>query len=172
MALIRAFREADASSVVAVVRRVFDEYGFAWVEDGYCVDLYDVPGHYDAFWVAELQGRVVGGVGLKLHDTLPGQVGEVWSQDGVPRAAGSDCELCRLYVVPEGRGHRLGLLLTETVRAEAQSRGRLAIELWSDFKLTHAHALYERLGAVRIGQRVCPGDPDESPEWGFVLRTP
>jgi GNAT superfamily N-acetyltransferase len=72
-------------------------------------------------------------------------------------------------VLPEGRGHGLGARLTETVRAQARAQRRRAIELWSDFKLTHAHALYERLGAVRIGQRICPGDPDESPEWGFVL---
>jgi GNAT superfamily N-acetyltransferase len=169
MTVVRPYRQEDARAVVDVVRRVFQEYGFAWVEQGYCADLYDVPGHYDAFWVAEKEGEVVGAVGLKLHDRLPGRAGEVWIQHGVPRAAGTDCELCRLYVVPEGRGHGLGARLTEAVRAEARGRGRHLIELWSDLRLTHAHALYERLGAKRIGQRVCPGDPDSSPEWGFVL---
>ncbi len=167
--IVRPFRPEDTDAVVQVVETVFREYGFSWDPEGYCADLWRVAETYDAFWVAELEGDVVGCVGFELHDPVPGVPGGVAVVEGDVRASATDCELVRLYVLPSARGHSLGRTLTETVRAEAMHRGREAIELWSDKKLVHAHALYERLGASRVGERICPGDPDQSPEWGFRL---
>lgn len=170
--VIRPFRAEDGDAVVEIVQSVFHEYGFTWEADGYCLDLYTVEESYpppDAFWVAEHDGEVVGCVGLCLHDRLPGDVGRTTVVDGDVRAAGTDCELVRLYIKPEARGQGLGRRLTEHVQEQARRAGRESIELWSDKKLTHAHAMYERLGAVRIGDRICPGDPDQSCEWGFAL---
>jgi putative acetyltransferase len=168
MALIRRFREGDSTAVVDVVRRVFEEYGFAWEPHGYCEDLGRIGEVYQAFWVVENDG-IVGCVGFTEHPRIPGKAGISTIVDGVERAAASDCELHRLYVLPEARGQGLGRKLTQTVLDEARRRGRSALELWSDKKLTHAHALYEALGARKIGERICPGDPDLSPEWGFLL---
>jgi GNAT superfamily N-acetyltransferase len=163
--LIRPYEDRDAEGVVANVRAVFDEYEFYWDAEGYCSDLYDVEGSFEAFWVVEHEDRVVGCVGYTSHDLVPGEPGTV-DHD---RVSATDAALFRMYVRPEARGHRLGERLTLTVMDEARARGRKALELWSDKKLVHAHAMYVRMGARIVGERICPGDPDESPEWGFYL---
>lgn len=167
--IIRPYRASDLEAVVETVQTVFAEYGFTWEPAGYCADLYAIEDEYEAFWVAELDGMAVGCVGYGAHEPIPGEVGQVALVEGVPRAAGCDCELFRLYVHPSARGHRLGRRLTQTVLDEARARGRTAIEMWSDKKLVHAHAMYQAMGARLIGDRICPGDPDQSPEWGFLL---
>lgn len=166
---LRPYRDTDQSGVVETMRSVYDEYGFAWDEDGYCSDLKRIPELYERFWVVEHDDEVVGFVGFSLHERVPGEPGSVTSIQGVPRSAATDCELHRLYVRSSARGHGLGVLLTQTVIDEARSRGCQGLEFWSDKKLTHAHAMYQRMGARIVGERICPGDPDESPEWGFYL---
>ena len=148
----RAARE-DSAAAKAVVRAVYDEHGFGWDEGGYHADLDDVEAAYDAFWVAELDGRVVGCVGLA---------------SGKLELDGSDCSLERLYVLPGARGRGLGAALAGAVVAEARARGLAQLEIWSDKTLADAHRLYERLGASLVSERV-NDDPDQSPEWGFVL---
>jgi hypothetical protein len=51
---------------------------------------------------------------------------------------------------------------------EARHRQCHALEIWSDKLFKEAHQLYEKLGAQCIGDRICP-DPDQSPEWGYLL---
>ncbi|MBX3112790.1 MAG: GNAT family N-acetyltransferase [Fimbriimonadaceae bacterium] len=172
--LIRPYRPQDAAGVVNTIKTVFEEYGFGWYPESYCQDVYNIDRAYPApdnwFWVVEdPTGEVVGCAGLALHERLPGEPGEAVEVDGDQRVAGSDCELVRLYVLPQARGHALGRRLTKTAMAQAHEAGRTHIELWSDKKLTHAHAMYEALGAVRVGDRICPGDPDQAREWGYVL---
>ncbi len=174
LAQIRPFRTGDEEGIVSTVREVFDEYGFSWDEKGYCSDLYDPTSNYlnlgGAFWVAESnEGRIVGCVAYLPHGFLGGVPGESVLVDGKVRAAATDCSLERLYLRPKARGYNLGQRLSETVRLKATESCKTAIELWSDKKLEHAHRLYERLGAIRIGDRICD-DPDESPEWGFYWR--
>lgn len=173
MPVVRPVRAEDTDDVVRIVRTVFDVYGFTWEADGYCADLYDVANVYgppDArFWVAEHEGKVVGCVGLELFDRLPGALGDTVIVDGDPRVASADCELVRLYVDPGAWGLGLGKTLTQTVLDEAAGQDKTVVELWSDKKLTHAHALYRGLGAQTVGERICPGDPDQSQEFGFAL---
>lgn len=175
--LIRPYGPEDAAGVVNTVKTVFLEYGFGWYPDTYCNDVYTVEETYGPpdnwFWVVESpSGEVVGCAGLCLQDRLPGEPGQMVEVDGDRRVAGSDCEIVRLYVLPEARGHGLGKRLTLQVMDQARAAGRTHIELWSDKKLTHAHTMYENLGAVRVGDRICPGDPDEAWEWGYVLPVP
>jgi GNAT superfamily N-acetyltransferase len=167
VSLVRLFRAGDEAGVVATVREVYDEYGFTWEADGYHADLYDPGANYDGFWVAETEGLIVGCAGIAFFGALPGAVGTVTLVDGVPRVAGADCELCRLYVRPSARGAGVGSALAAKV-AEAAA-GRRAMEIWSDKRFKAAHRLYGRLGARVVGERVCPGDPDRSLEWGLVL---
>lgn len=169
---IRPATKGDSEGIVATVREVFEEYGFAWDKDDYCADLYDVEAHYLAkgnlFWVAEVGGVVVGTVGLEFFGKVAGELGGVTILDGKVRVAGSDCSLERLYVRPSARGQGLGRALTELVINEAHARGREAMEIWSDKKLEDAHRLYGKFGASVVGERICD-DPDESPEWGMLL---
>ena len=128
-----------------MVRAVYDEYGFTWDERGYHRDLRDVEAAYVAFFVAELDGRIVGTAGLSDEGSLE-----------------------RFYVLPEARGVGVGSALLAAVAEEARRRGHSELEIWSDKRFTDAHRLYQRLGARVVGERV-HDDPDSSHEWGLVL---
>ncbi|MEU1119075.1 MULTISPECIES: GNAT family N-acetyltransferase [unclassified Streptomyces] len=123
-------------------------------------------------WVAELDGRVVGHVGL----ARPGagdEAAAVWSERAGPEA-GAAGVVSRLFVAPDARGHGIGALLMGRVVREARARGLHPVldVVSSD---TAAAALYARLGwqllAVaeqqwRPGLRValhCYAAPPEDP---------
>jgi len=169
---IRPAIQVDSPGVVGVIQAVYEEYGFSWEADGYNADLYDLEGHYLAkghrFWVAEDdEGTIRGTTALKVFNAIPGR-DETTLHGGKVRLVGADCSLERLYVHPLARRVGMGIALFELVIAEALRDGRTRMEIWSDKKLTKAHALYEKYGAVRVGDRICD-DPDESPEWGMRL---
>ena len=151
--MIRRATRADSPAAAAVVRAVYEEYGFTWDPASYHADLADVEASFDAFWVAELDGEVVGCAGLRSAPLV---------------LEGTDCSLERLYVLSSARGSGLGAALVETVAAHARALGRRRLEIWSDKKFADAHRLYERLGARAVADRV-HDDPDESAEWGLVL---
>jgi putative acetyltransferase len=165
---------ADAPAVVRVVRAVYDEYGFTWDAASYHADLYDLQGYYldrgHGFWVArDAADAVIGTVALELFDPVPGAPGEAVLIGETIRLGGCDCALERLYVHPAARRRGAGRALVETVLTEARGRGRRHLEIWSDKRFGEAHRLYHRLGAVPIAERICH-DPDQSPEWGLLLR--
>ena len=154
---IRRAEHADAAAIAGVVRAVYDEHGFTWDADGYHADLRDAAAHYGgAFWVAELDGELVGTVGLELG---AGRTGGL---------EGCDCSLERLYVLDRARGRGAGSALLRAVLAEARAHGRRRLAIWSDKRFEDAHRLYERFGARVAGERV-HDDPDASHEWGLVL---
>lgn len=160
MLSIRPFENRDQDAVVHIIRTVFDEYGFGWEPDGYCLDVHDVPGHYgppnNSFWVGELDGCVVGCGGLLTFQRLPGEIGSTVEHEDQIRVAGTDCELMRLYVLPEGRGKGVGSGILQAILNDARRRGCSHMEIWSDFNLKEAHAMYHRLGAMTVGERLCP----------------
>lgn len=165
---IRKADNRDVPGVVDVIGTVFDEYSFTWEEDGYHKDLYDIEAHYERFFVAEMDRRVVGTIGLELFDTIPGPAGTLGEHDGFIRVQGADCSLERLYVHPDARRHGIGRALIDHVISEARKEGRTAMELWSDKRFGDAHRLYGRTGARVVGDRICH-DPDQSPEWGLII---
>jgi putative acetyltransferase len=149
---IRPYDSADGLGPARVVQSVFEEYGFHFQLDGWDSDLADIATAYlqdGAFWVALDGAHVVGCIGVKPHGALV-------------------CELKRLYVLASHRGHRLGERLSLQAIDWARERGFRRVELWSDKKFPHAHALYECLGFVRFGERA-NDDPDQSHEWGYAL---
>ena len=170
--VVRPFEARDSAAVQRAVKAVYDEYGLTWDPDDYHADLFNIEAEYinDAsrFWVGEVDGDVVGCIGIVIFPTLPGEAGEVVLVDGVNRVAATDCELVRLYVHPEGRRTGLGSRLTEVVIQDARDRGCRLMELWSDKRFVDAHRLYQRYGASVVGDRICD-DPDVSPEYGLML---
>jgi GNAT superfamily N-acetyltransferase len=144
-ARVRRARTGDSGAAAAVVKAVYDEYGFTWDERGYHADLQDVEAAYAAFFVAELDGGIVGTAGLTEQGSLE-----------------------RFYVLPEARGAGLGSALLQAVAGEARRRGHARLEIWSDKRFEDAHRLYQRCGARIVGERV-HDDPDSSHEWGLVL---
>ena len=142
---IRRARTRDSAAAAAVVRAVYDEYGFTWDADGYHADLLDVEAAYAAFYVAESDGRIVGTAGLSGEGSLE-----------------------RFYVLPRARGAGTGTALLAAVADEARRLGHTELEIWSDKRFEGAHRLYTRHGARVVGERV-HDDPDSSHEWGLVL---
>lgn len=171
---IRRAVESDSAAAVDIVRSVYDEYAFTWDEHDYHADLYDLRGFYldpgHPFWLAEdSDGKPIGTVALEIFPRIPGGLGTLIEAGGQQRIAGCDCGLMRLYVRSEARRSGAGSALLSTVLAEARARDRRKMEIWSDKRFTDAHRLYERLGAVLAGDRICH-DPDQSPEWGLFLK--
>jgi GNAT superfamily N-acetyltransferase len=169
---VRPYEDRDQAAVIDACRTCFDEYGFTWETDGYCRDLYTIPATYQhedaAFWVGEVDGEVVGCGGVLFFPLIPGPVGGIVDHEGDRRIGGTDCEIVRLYVHPKGRRNGVGTAIFEQVLSSARSRGCSRMEIWSDINLRDAHRLYERYGAVKIGQRTCP-PPDQTPEFGMIL---
>jgi putative acetyltransferase len=171
---IRLADPADTPGIVRVVKACYDEYGFSWEEGGeYFADLYDVKSHHldrgNPFWVAVTpEDEVLGTAALDLFSTIPGRPGTTVEHEGRIRVAGADCSMERLYVDPEKRKLGIGRALAQHSINYAQAQDRTMMELWTDKKLTKAHALYHAMGAKTIGERICH-DPDQSPEWGMML---
>ncbi len=171
--LIRIASNQDTEGIVNVLRTVYDEYGFSWDGEEYMADIYDVESRYlklgNFFWVSQDDsGGINGTVGLDLFPTVHGKAGQTELIDGRIRVCACDCSLERLYVHPRARRQGIGTNLSLHCIDEAKKRGRKNMELWSDKKLLSAHRLYQSLGAVVVGERICH-DPDNSPEWGMLL---
>jgi GNAT superfamily N-acetyltransferase len=147
---IRPFESRDTARLVAILERVFGEYGMRFDPSGFDRDVYDVARRYapplGVFLTAEDEGDVLGFGGADLP------------REGV-------AEIHRLYIDPRARGRRLGSLLVESL--EEWARDRVPdMTLWSDVRFSHAHDLYSKLGYRLVGQRGLE-DPDRSTEFGF-----
>ncbi|MFV2120279.1 GNAT family N-acetyltransferase [Streptomyces sp. Act-28] len=131
--------------------------------DGYPVNWPDLPGAWltppslIASWVAEVDGRVAGHIGLSRSgagDAAPG----LWSaRTGV--SVDATVVVNRLFVAPWARGRGIGALLMAQAVTEARGRGLHPVldVVASD---TAAAALYERLGwhlLATVEQRWSPG---------------
>jgi GNAT superfamily N-acetyltransferase len=150
--VIERARATDAPAVIALIGQVFAEYEFSWDPLAEVPDLFDLERHYGgeagAFWVARLDGRVVGSVGV---ERLP---------DG--RA-----ELHRLYLDATLRGRGVGRALVEAVLGWCRTAGIARLTLWSDTRFERAHHLYEGMGFKKTGERELPDDPNDTREFGY-----
>ena len=126
---------AQSLGDIAEVKTIFLEY-MAFIEDylGESLDFQGTdkefsyfPNTYDALLLAKLNGEPVAACGLKPF------------KPGI-------CEFKRLYCRPNGRGHQLGLKLTQATITEARNHGYKEMYLDTDPGLTHANAVYETLG--------------------------
>ncbi|RYG36429.1 GNAT family N-acetyltransferase [bacterium] len=160
---VRIASNADQEAVIHVIKTVYDEFGFPWYPEGYHVDLYDLDAHYrdhgDTFYLAELDGQPVGTAALELFPKIEREL---------RRVPGVDCSVERLYVLPSIRRAGVATALMNRVIEDARAAGRTRMEIWTDKNFTAAHALYQRLGAEVVAERLCD-DPEESPEWGMAL---
>jgi GNAT superfamily N-acetyltransferase len=141
----------DAPDVIALIGRVFVEYGWIWNPAAEVPDLlrwtpYEPP--HGAFFVVRREGRIVGSV-------------------GVDRVGDDTAELHRLYLDPPARGRGLGDALVETIVAWCRERGVARLVLWSDTRFVHAHQLYLRHGFRQVGERELPDDVNQTREYRF-----
>lgn len=168
--MIRLAQPSDAPGVVATVRAVYDEFGFTWEAEGYHADLYDLTPYCDPaqarFWVAEMDGAVVGCGGVRFFDPIKGEPGKIEIVEDYERVTGTDCDIVRMYVHPDARRRGIASSIMREILAATQER--TGIEIWSDKRFEDAHRLYQSFGARVVGERICH-DPDQAPEWGLIL---
>ena len=150
--LIAPATAGDVPGVVALIGRVFAEYGFVYepaveVPDLLAFDRHYAPPH-GAFYVVRDERRVVGSV-------------------GVERIAAAVAELHRLYLDADLRGAGTGRALVEQVLAWCRAQELERLILWSDTRFDLAHRLYERMGFRQTGERVLPEDVNQTREYGF-----
>jgi putative acetyltransferase len=143
---------ADVPGGIALIGRVFAEYGFVYDPTTEVPDLLDFERHYGppqgGFFVLR-QGEVIAGsVGIERIDT-------------------ATAELHRLYLDAAHRGRGTGRALVETVLDWCRTREVSHLVLWSDTRFEQAHRLYDRMGFRRTGHRTLPGDVNDSREYRF-----
>ncbi|WP_344326087.1 GNAT family N-acetyltransferase [Streptomyces macrosporus] len=145
---VRQRTDRDLGDCVRVLAEVHEH-------DGYPVNWPDFPGAWltppslIASWVAELDGRMAGHIGLSQSaagDAAPG----LWSARAGVRIDAT-VVVNRLFVAPWARGHGIGALLMAQAVTEAQDRGLHPVldVVASD---TAAAGLYERLGWQLLGR--------------------
>ncbi|MEV0227355.1 GNAT family N-acetyltransferase [Streptomyces sp. NPDC050704] len=139
---VRPRREGDLDACVRVLAAVHES-------DGYPVNWPDRPGEWLCrpalltAWVAELDGRLVGHIGLSRSEPDDLAAGLWCAREGVSGEV--TAVVSRLFVAPEARGHGIGALLMARAVQEAERRGLHSVldVVATD---TAAAALYERLG--------------------------
>jgi GNAT superfamily N-acetyltransferase len=148
---VQPYRPEDEAAVESMHARAAEAQreGRRWAPLTHGPDtLADVEGTYAAFWIAEIDGAIVGIVGA-----LRGVVPAVASMPGgdALRARTDVAELRRLRVAPEHRRSGIGAALTSEVVDWARSARYTSLLLNTTSAQAPARALYERMGFRQIG---------------------
>jgi len=134
---------ASTPEQLAHVRELFLEYakwlGFSLCFQGFDQELATLPGRYappsGRLFVATVDGQVAGCIGLREME--PGV-----------------CEMKRLYVRPQFRGHQLGRVLIHRLLDEARAIGYGRMQLDTiPGQMDRAIALYREFGFTEITPR-------------------
>jgi putative acetyltransferase len=138
-AIIRPVRAADNAAVASIIRAVMPEFGAG--RQGTAINDAEVDSIYEAYnqprtayFVCEVDGRVVGGGGVApLQD----------SKEDI-------CELRKMYFLPEGRGLGLGRKMLDKCIEKATELGFDVCYLETFSTMHDAMALYEKRGFNKI----------------------
>jgi len=133
--IIRAINPNDNYNLAKIIRSALEEFGankpgtvyFDPTTDA-LFELFQTAG--SAYFVAEVDGILLGGAGFFPTAGLP---------DGV-------AELVKMYLQPEARGRGLGRLLVNKTEELAKKMGYAGLYLESMPELTHALTMYEKMG--------------------------
>jgi putative acetyltransferase len=132
---IRPIQAADNAPIASIIRRTLAEFGANKPGTVYydpttddLFKLFSAPG--SAYFIAEVDGNIVGGSG-------------VFPTYGLPEGC---CELVKLYLLPEMRGQGLGLMLMEKCFQKAIDFGFSEMYLETMPELRTAIGLYEKTG--------------------------
>lgn len=139
MVVLRAIKEGDNALLAELIRNVFLEFGMPKTGTVYSdpktdklYELFQIPGSH--YWVAEEEGRVLGGCGIYPTERLP-----------------EGCvELVKFYLLPESRGRGIGKELLEKCIDSAKDSGYRQIYLESFPELGRALYMYEKAGFKHI----------------------
>jgi putative acetyltransferase len=150
---IRPIRTADNATMASIIRRTLTEFGAdkpgTVYFDPTTDDLFKLFSAPDsAYFIAEVNGTVVGGSG-------------VFPTRGLPEGC---CELVKLYLLSEMRGQGLGLMLMEECFQKAIDLGFSEMYLETMPELRTAIGLYEKAGFTFL-----PGPMGQSGHFGCDL---
>lgn len=141
--LIRPFAIADIDGVFSVILPIQNkEFGIAITADDQ-PDLAVIPDFYQArkgqFWVAELDGAIVGTLGLK-------DIGN------------NQTALRKMFVAAHvrGREHNVAARLLDALFAHAEEQAITDIFLGTTDQFLAAHRFYEKNGFIEIGHHDLP----------------
>ena len=138
---VRAVAGADNSALAGLLREVMEEFGAAGAGSSiHDPELQDMASAYaaagSAYFVVEHDGRLVGGGGF---GPLAGGAPEV-------------CELRKMYLRPEARGHGLGRAMLARCLETARQIGYQRMYLETRQNMTEARRLYERNGFAPVSK--------------------
>ena len=145
---IRSATSADHDAIRGVVAGVLGEYGLATDPAGVDSDLADLEASYFSR----------GGI----FEVAVGSDGRIAGCCGVYFLAGGTCELRKMYLVKEARGHGIGGRLLRRALAFARSRGYKRMELETASVLKEAIALYAGAGFRPIQRKHHAGRTDQA----------
>ncbi|HTE31555.1 MAG TPA: GNAT family N-acetyltransferase [Chryseolinea sp.] len=133
--LIRPIRAMDNRDLAVIIRNTLTEFGANHLGTVYYDPTTDAL--YELFrqersvyYVAEANGKLVGGAGIFPTEGLPADT----------------CELVKMYLLPEARGTGLGRRLIEMSLAYAKEAGFKKVYLESMPELQQALKVYEKFG--------------------------
>lgn len=134
------FQQADSPAQIAAIRELFLEYaqslGFSLCFQSFDKELAELPGDY-----APPDGRLV----------LATSNGQSAGCVALHKLDSEICEMKRLYVRPQFRGHGLGRKLAQRIIADAKQIGYKKLRLDTvEPMMQTAVAMYRRLGFQEI----------------------
>jgi putative acetyltransferase len=139
---IRPIAPGDNVALARAVRDTLAEFGAAKPGTAYYDEatdhLYELfsQAPRSAYFVAEIDGEVLGGGGIFPTENLPADT----------------VELVKLYLLPAARGRGVGKALINHCVEAARANGYARVYLETTEELTQAIPLYERLGFSYLPQ--------------------
>jgi putative acetyltransferase len=132
---IRSIRQSDNPELSRIVKNTLAEFGANRPNTVYydptTDTLFEVfQKDRSAYFVAEMNGEIVGGSGIYPTDGLPEDT----------------CELVKMYLLPHARGIGLGRTLVEKSLSYAQEAGYKNVYLESMPELRQALNMYAKFG--------------------------
>ena len=132
---IRHIAPGDNPFLAAIIRDTLAEFGAnhpgTVYFDASTDELYEIfQKEGSVYFVALLDGRIIGGGGIYPTDGLDPDT----------------CELVKMYLLPEARGRGLGRALIEKCLAFAKEKGYRKVYLESMPELKQALKIYEQFG--------------------------
>jgi putative acetyltransferase len=132
---LRSIRKEDNNAIAHIIRQTLEEFGanhpgtvYFDPETDRLYEVFQQPG--SAYFIAEVDGRVVGG-------------GGVYPTPGLPPHT---CELVKMYLLSEARGTGLGSHLLQSCFEKARALGYQNIYLETMPELKLAIRMYEKKG--------------------------
>ena len=142
--LIRHIQESDNPFLSRIVKDTLAEFGAnhpgTVYYDPTTEALYELFQKEGAvYFVAEMEGKIVGGGGIYPTDGLPG----------------GTCELVKMYLLPQARGSGIGRTLIEKCLAFAKEAGYKHVYLETMPELKQALKVYAKFGFEYLKEPLC-----------------